>query len=159
MSTWIVSIKGYNPSMKAMDALRVLAEVTSDQWGMVTSAQALMHGITRLDLSRLAASGHLERLAHGVYKDAGAAGDEFEGIHAAWLGTEPKRTSVVRLHDRERGSSWLERRLQHSTRSVTCGRNGTTSSRPHVGRVSVPRFATVSDVSCRRTSRSFKACR
>ena len=43
--------------MKSKDALRMLAEVTAYQWGMVTSAQASMHGITRLDLSRLAADG------------------------------------------------------------------------------------------------------
>jgi len=69
----------------------VLAEVTAYQWGMVTSAQASMHGVTRLDLSRLAADGLLERLAHGVYKDAGAPGDQFDDLRAAWLSTEPKR--------------------------------------------------------------------
>ena len=56
----------YIPSVRSKDALRALAEVTAYQWGMVTSAQASMHGITRLDLSRLAADGFLERLVHGV---------------------------------------------------------------------------------------------
>lgn len=77
--------------MRSIEALRILAELTAYQWGMVTSAQASMHGITRLHLSRLAESGHLERLAHGVYKDAGAPGDEFEDMRAAWLSTDPKR--------------------------------------------------------------------
>lgn len=61
--------------MKSAEALCVLAEVTAYQWGMVTSAQASQHDLTRLDLSRLTQAGHLRRLAHGVYMDAGAPGD------------------------------------------------------------------------------------
>lgn len=90
----------YTPSMKSKEALRILAELTAYQWGMVTSAQASMHGITRLDLSRLAADGHLERLAHGVYKDAGAPGDQFDDMRAAWLSTDPKRSAYERSKDR-----------------------------------------------------------
>jgi len=89
--------------MKSTEALRVLAEVTAYQWGMVTSAQASMHGITRLDLSRLTESGHLERLAHGVYKDAGAPGDQFDDLRAAWLSTAPKRMAHERSKGRENG--------------------------------------------------------
>ena len=82
----------------------MLAEVTAYQWGMVTSAQASMHGVTRLDLSRLAAEGLLERLAHGVYKDAGAPGDQFDDLRAAWMSTDPK--------------VWVERRKDRVRRSV-----------------------------------------
>jgi chorismate mutase len=85
--------------MKSSNALLVLAELTSAQWGMVTSAQAGMHAITRLDLSRLAEAGHLVRLAHGVYRDAGAPGDEFEDLRAAWLSTDPRRSASDRLRD------------------------------------------------------------
>jgi hypothetical protein len=85
--------------MKSTEALRLLAELTSYQWGMVTSAQASMRGITRLDLSRLAESGHLVRLAHGVYMDAGAPGDEFDDLRAAWLSTEPKLLAEERIRD------------------------------------------------------------
>jgi len=83
--------------MKFTEALRILAELTSYQWGMVTSAQASMHGISRLDLSRLAEAGHLERLAHGVYKDAGAPAGRFDDLHAAWLSTDPKAMGEVRI--------------------------------------------------------------
>lgn len=89
--------------MKANDALLVLAEVTAHQWGMVTSAQAGMHGITRLDLSRLTDAGHLKRLAHGVYKDSGAPSDQFEDLRAAWLSTDPKLMGEARLEDRSDG--------------------------------------------------------
>ncbi|WP_129657003.1 type IV toxin-antitoxin system AbiEi family antitoxin domain-containing protein [Rothia halotolerans] len=85
--------------MKSTDALRVLADITASQWGLVTAAQAGALGVTRLMLSRLAEAGHLERLAHGVYKDAGAPSDEFEDLHAAWLSTEPKALGERRLQD------------------------------------------------------------
>lgn len=85
--------------MKSKDALRVLAEVTAYQWGMVTSAQASIHGITRLDLSRLAADGQLERVAHGVYKDAGAPAGPHDDLKAAWLSTDPKTMGEARIRD------------------------------------------------------------
>jgi predicted transcriptional regulator of viral defense system len=81
----------------------VLDDITANQWGMVTSAQAGMHGIVRLDLSRLTDAGHLKRLTHGVYKDSGAPSDPFEDLHAAWLGTEPAVMGESRLQDRAHG--------------------------------------------------------
>ncbi|WIY84158.1 type IV toxin-antitoxin system AbiEi family antitoxin domain-containing protein [Propionimicrobium sp. PCR01-08-3] len=89
--------------MKADDALRELAGVTASQWGMVTTAQASALGVTRLMLSRLAEAGHLERLAHGVYKDSGAPANEFDDLRAAWLGTEPKRLAEDRISDATSG--------------------------------------------------------
>lgn len=89
--------------MKSGNALRVLAEITVHQWGMVTSAQAAIHGITRLTLSRLTEAGHLERLAHGVYKVSGTPSDQFEDLRIAWLSTEPKATGESRLQEREAG--------------------------------------------------------
>lgn len=85
--------------MRSPDALRVLAELSASQWGMVTTAQAAAHGVQRLDLSRLANAGHLERLAHGVYRDAGAPSDEFESLRAAWLAADPSHTAEQRLRD------------------------------------------------------------
>ncbi len=89
--------------MKSIEALQILAELTAYQWGMVTSAQAGVHGISRLDLSRLAEAGHLERLAHGVYRDAGAPDDQFDDLRAAWLSTDPKTRGEVRIKDRVNG--------------------------------------------------------
>ncbi|MEU0314096.1 type IV toxin-antitoxin system AbiEi family antitoxin domain-containing protein [Nocardioides sp. NPDC006273] len=85
--------------MKASQAALVVAEVTSSQWGMITAAQARMHGVTRLDLSRLASAGHLVRLAHGVYRHAGVPSDDFEDLRAAWLSTAPGRLAAERLSD------------------------------------------------------------
>lgn len=77
----------------------MLAEITASQWGMVTSAQAGMHSITRLDLSRFTEAGHLKRLAHGVYMDAGAPSDQLDDLRATWLSTEPKIMGEVRITD------------------------------------------------------------
>src|SRR5690625_7185811 len=85
--------------MKGPESLRVIAEVTAAQWGMVTAPQARALGISRLTLSRLAAAGHLERLAHGVYRDAGARSGEVEGLQSAWLSVEPKFLAEERLRD------------------------------------------------------------
>lgn len=85
--------------MKGPESLRVIAEVTTSQWGMVTAAQARALGVSRLTLSRLAEAGHLERLAHGVYRDAGAPSGEFEGLQSAWLSVEPKFLAEERLRD------------------------------------------------------------
>jgi predicted transcriptional regulator of viral defense system len=89
--------------MKATDALRTLAQLAAYQWGMVTSAQAGLHGITRLDVSRLTEAGHLERLAHGIYKDVGAPGDQFDDLRAAWLSTDPRTMGEARLKNRAGG--------------------------------------------------------
>lgn len=77
----------------------MLAELSASQWGMVTTAQAAAHGVPRLDLSRLSQAGHLERLAHGVYRDAGAPSEEFESLRAAWLAADPSNTAEQRLRD------------------------------------------------------------
>lgn len=89
--------------MKAVQVLQVLAELTSYQWGMVTSAQASMRGVKRLDLSRLAESGHLRRISHGVYMDAGSPETEFDDLRAAWLSTDPEQPVYERLNSRADG--------------------------------------------------------
>lgn len=110
--------------MRSKDALRALAEITAYQWGMVTSAQANTLGVTRLDLSRLAADGLLERVAHGVYKATATPSHSLDPLRAAWLSTAPKRlaherratdsdavvfagASAARIH--EIGDLWDER--------------------------------------------------
>lgn len=90
--------------MKSPEALRLLAELSASQWGMVTTAQAVTHGVQRLDLSRLAKAGHLERLAHGVYRDVGAPSGEFEGLRTAWLAADPSHTAEQRLRDLPNGT-------------------------------------------------------
>lgn len=85
--------------MDRSSKLRKLSDVTAYQWGIVTSAQAAQLGVTRLDLSRFADNGHLVRLAHGVYRDAGAPEGEFDELRAAWLSSEPGTLAENRKAD------------------------------------------------------------
>ena len=89
--------------MKARIALRELAEISASQWGMVTSAQAAVRGVSRLDLSRLTKAGDLLRLAHGIYKDAGAPTGAHMDVRAAWLSSDPRRPASDRLGDGHHG--------------------------------------------------------
>lgn len=85
--------------MRSRAALRVLAEVSESQWGMVTTSQARARGVSHMSLTRLTASGDLVRLAHGVYRDAGTPSSEHEELRAAWLGTDPAKLAYERLRE------------------------------------------------------------
>ena len=87
--------------MEMKQALTVLGELSSAQWGLFTSAQAAGRGVSRLALARLADAGLLQRVCHGVYRDAGAASDEYGALRAAWLAIEPKVEAGVRLRTLE----------------------------------------------------------
>lgn len=52
-----------------------------------------------MNLVRLEQSGDLIRVAHGIYRDAGAPADEHEQIRAAWLAADPTKLAHERLDD------------------------------------------------------------
>lgn len=83
--------------MEGRQALGVLAELSAAQWGLFTSAQAAALGVSRLDLSRLAEAALLARVCHGVYRDAGADVDEYDGLRASWLAISPTLQAHMRL--------------------------------------------------------------
>lgn len=89
--------------MVSREARGVLDELSASQWGMFTTAQAVARGVSRMDLSRLADVGGIERLAYGVYRNAGAPGDDLDGLRAAWLGTSPQRLAHERLSEGAEG--------------------------------------------------------
>lgn len=70
-----------------------------DQWGLVTTAQARTQGLSSQQLARLANSGVLERLRHGVYRVAGAPAQSHDDLRAAWLAFAPAQTVQERLAD------------------------------------------------------------
>lgn len=82
-----------------MSALSELEELSSGQWGLLTAAQAVGAGVSRMRLSREVSSGRLERLLAGVYRDSGAPVDPLQGVRAAWLASDPGRTAEERLGD------------------------------------------------------------
>lgn len=67
-----------------------LAGIAESQWGLVTRRQAEHAGVSRPTLDRLAADGSvLERVAHGVYRLAGAPPPDHLELRAAWLQLAP----------------------------------------------------------------------
>ena len=67
-----------------------IAEVTQDQWGLITRRQAELVGVPQTTMERLTVPGSvLERVAHGVYRMAGAPEPDHLGLRAAWLQLEP----------------------------------------------------------------------
>jgi hypothetical protein len=67
-----------------------IAEVTQDQWGLITRRQAELAGVPQTTMERLTAPGSvLDRVAHGVYRMAGAPEPDHLALRAAWLQLEP----------------------------------------------------------------------
>jgi hypothetical protein len=79
--------------------IKTLTEISTTQWGLITTAQAEEAGVSRLKLSRLVERGLLVRLAHGVYRDAGAAESNYEPVKVAWLSTNPTLLTEERLRN------------------------------------------------------------
>lgn len=62
-----------------------LGTIAERRWGLFTTAQADMAGVSRKQLTRMSASGVIERVAHGVYRMAGAPPQEHEAVYSTWL--------------------------------------------------------------------------
>lgn len=80
---------------------RELAGLAADQWGLVTTGQARAVGVTPQVMAKMARSGVLVRLVHGVYRLAGVPVDQREDLRAAWLGLDPTRVAGERIADAE----------------------------------------------------------
>ena len=85
--------------MKQAEVLATLEMVASGQWGIVTTAQAGREGVERLQLSRLAEKGDLDRARHGVYLLPSHQAGTQDEIRAAWLSLEPKKFIDERWED------------------------------------------------------------
>jgi hypothetical protein len=62
-----------------------LNSIAERRWGLLTTEQATAAGISRNQLSRMAANGAIERVAQGVYRMGGAPRQDLEPIYATWL--------------------------------------------------------------------------
>ncbi|MGV9892094.1 type IV toxin-antitoxin system AbiEi family antitoxin domain-containing protein, partial [Streptomyces sp. NPDC003395] len=82
--------------MERSEALRRLGERASDQWGLVTAAQAKLDGLQGVDLLRLERAGLLEAVGRGVYRIAAAVVPEHLEIKVAWLRLDPKTSAWQR---------------------------------------------------------------
>ncbi|MFI5712729.1 type IV toxin-antitoxin system AbiEi family antitoxin domain-containing protein [Kribbella sp. NPDC051620] len=84
-----------------MSQLLEVAELASEQWGLVTAAQAAEIGVSGQSLARWARNRVLTRLAHGIYKVSGSPYDTRDDLRAAWLMLDPQRTATERISARE----------------------------------------------------------
>jgi hypothetical protein len=77
-----------------------LSKLAEDQWGLVTRQQAERAGVPQSTFDRLAADGSiLERVAHGVYRLAGAPLPDHLDLRAAWLQLAPDTPAWERTLD------------------------------------------------------------
>ena len=84
--------------MSVADVAARVSQLAARQWGLLTTAQAEVEGITRLQLARLADAGVIERLGRGIYATP-AAVDERTPLRAAWLSLNPSDLAEDRLAD------------------------------------------------------------
>ena len=80
------------------DAAATASRLAAGQWGLLTTAQAQRHGISRDQLNHLVSVGILERVEHGVYA-ATAAPDGYRDKRVAWLVLAPGMRVEERLAD------------------------------------------------------------
>jgi hypothetical protein len=73
--------------VRALDTLESLELLSSGQWGLVTTVQAAVAGVSKMQLSRLADRGTLQRVRHGIYALPSADTGPLQGLRAAWLAT------------------------------------------------------------------------
>lgn len=65
-------------------------DIAIGQWGMITTAQARVHGVARTNLAHRVRIGALERTGHyGVYRLTTASTSPLDDLRAAWLSTSP----------------------------------------------------------------------
>lgn len=76
-----------------------LRDIAEEQWGLVTLQQAAEAAVGWRSLARLLEAGHLERVAHGVYRVRGAPEADHLALRAAWLRLDPARRAWRRLSD------------------------------------------------------------
>ncbi len=81
----------------------VLADLAAEQWGLITTAQAVKLGVSAQQVARMASTGILERLRHGVYRLAGNPASPLDEIRAAWLALDPAVTATDRLTQQQPG--------------------------------------------------------
>lgn len=81
--------------MKLSRALRVIGDLAADQWGMVTTAQAVAASVDRTTLARLVDAGLLESPIRGVYVVPAAAPIHVDE-RAAWLRLNSRRPAWQR---------------------------------------------------------------
>lgn len=85
--------------MKGSEAMEIIGDLASQQWGLVTSAQAKVNGVDLPSLRRLAERGALVRVRHGVYANIAATLSAELEVKAQWLALRPELMAADRVSD------------------------------------------------------------
>ncbi|WP_203589917.1 type IV toxin-antitoxin system AbiEi family antitoxin domain-containing protein [Streptomyces sp. SID13031] len=117
-----------------------VAELAAEQWGLLTAAQAAEHGVSNQVLAHFYRAGALERLAHGIYRLAGAPGDELDELRGAWLGLAPKLTANDRLRHPDAVVSFRSAARVHELGDLEADRHEFTVDRRRTSRRTDIRF-------------------
>jgi Transcriptional regulator, AbiEi antitoxin len=80
----------YNAVVAQYSTFSRIARIAEDQWGLITRRQAEGAGVSQATLQRLAKTGILDRVAHGVYRLTGAPQPDHLDLRAAWLQLAPE---------------------------------------------------------------------
>src|SRR3974377_1336859 len=79
----------YNEVVARYSTLSRIGRIAEDQWGLITRREAEGAGVSQATLQRLAKTGILDRVAHGVYRLTGAPPPDYLDLRAAWLQLAP----------------------------------------------------------------------
>lgn len=85
--------------MKGSEAMEIIGDLASQQWGLVTSAQAKVNGVDLPSLRRLAERGALVRVRHGVYANIATTLSAELEVKAQWLALRPELMAADRVSD------------------------------------------------------------
>lgn len=85
--------------MKGSETMEIIGDLASQQWGLVTSAQAKANGVDLPSLRRLAERGALVRVRHGVYANAAPTLSPELEVKAQWLALRPELMAADRAND------------------------------------------------------------
>lgn len=77
--------------MSRLGNIRRFEELASEQWGLITAAQALRLGVSRTQLSRMVSDGRLEPMCYGVYQVTSGNETDHAMLKAAWMSLYPKK--------------------------------------------------------------------
>lgn len=98
--------------------MEIISDLASQQWGLVTSAQAKDNGVDLPSLRRLAEHGALVRVRHGVYASTATTLSAELEVKAQWLALRPELMAADRLGDPELA---VEAVVSHTTAAEMWG--------------------------------------
>lgn len=104
--------------MKGSEAMEIVGDLASQQWGLVTSAQAKDNGVDLPSLRRLAERGALVRVRHGVYASTTTMLSAELEVNAQWLALRPELMAADRVGDPELA---VEAVVSHTTAAEMWG--------------------------------------